>query len=161
VLDEGALPVTAPNRVDLSPDGRHAAVGAESGEVFVLDLETGAPVRPPVAGHDGVILTLAYSADGRHLLSSGIDYGVAVWEGTTGRLVSRLVAPEPQITSAFGADADSVVISPEFGGPVYAWDTSVQSAVDFACRAAGRDFTEAEWRQQFGSRPYEPTCPDE
>jgi WD40 repeat protein len=160
VLDEGELPVSSGNRVEFSPDGRHAAIGAaESGEVFILDLQTGDPVRPPVAGHDGFILSLAYSPDGQRLLSSSIDYGVAVWAGTTGRLVSRLVAPDPQVTSAFGSGEHSVVLSPEFGGPVYEWDTSVEHAIDFACRAAGRDFTEAEWSRHFGGRPFAETCP--
>ena len=39
------------------------------------------------------------------------------------------------------------------------WNTDVTHAVDFACRVAGRGFTEAEWSAQFGSRPYQETCP--
>ena len=159
VLEQGELPVSSPNHVEFSPDGRHAAVGTEFGEVFVLDLETGAPVRPPAAGHDGFVESLAYSPDGQRLLSAGTDSGVVVWEGATGRLDSRVVAPESFVTAGFGADTDSVLISPAWGGPVYRWDTSVETALDFACEAAGRDFTDEEWRQQFGDRPYEETCP--
>ena len=35
-------------------------------------------------------------------------------------------------------------------GPVQEWDTRVDNALEFACRVAGRDLTEAEWTEQFG-----------
>jgi hypothetical protein len=46
-----------------------------------------------------------------------------------------------------------------WGGPVLEWDTRVEDAVDFACAVAGRDFTQAEWTEQFGDRPYQQACP--
>ena len=46
-------------------------------------------------------------------------------------------------------------------GQVYAWDTSLEHAVDVACRAAGRDLTRDEWAQAFPDRPYRAVCPQE
>jgi hypothetical protein len=56
-------------------------------------------------------------------------------------------------------DGHSVLIPSEGSGPVYRWDTRTESATAFACRLAGRAFTEAEWAEFFGDRPYEATCP--
>ena len=47
----------------------------------------------------------------------------------------------------------------EFGGPVFEWDTRPDHAVEFACRVAARDFTEAEWADHFGDRPNQHICP--
>jgi hypothetical protein len=42
---------------------------------------------------------------------------------------------------------------------VYIWDPSATRAVEFACRAVGRDLTEAEWVEHFPGRPYRKVCP--
>ena len=39
-----------------SPDGRHAAIVGKAGEVVVIDLASGEPLRPPVVGHQGARL---------------------------------------------------------------------------------------------------------
>ena len=65
------------------------------------------------------------------------------------------------MVAAFGRAPDSVLSVGLGKGPVYEWDTDVEHAVQFACRVAGRDFTEAEWSAQFGDRPYRETCPQE
>ncbi len=70
-----------------------------------------------------------------------------------------MLLPEKVTSSAaFGADESVVVIASDYDG-LYSWDTSTAHLVDFACRLAGRDLTEAEWLQYFGARPWQPTCP--
>ena len=144
--------------VEISPEGRHAAVGGSGGEVLVLNLDTGEPVRPPVVSHDVVVASLTYSPDGRQLLTSGPDSSVGLWDRETGLLVARVVAPQRFNEAAFRHDRNSVLIAPLWGGPVQEWDTRVDSALEFACRVAGRDLTEAEWTEQFGDRPYRHVC---
>ena len=43
----------------------------------------------------------------------------------------------------------------------YLWDTRVERAIDFACQMAGREMSRTEWRETFGDRPFEGTCPQE
>jgi WD40 repeat protein len=126
--------------------------------VVVLDLETGRPLRPPVAAHDAALLSLAYSSDGKQLLTSAADASTALWDAETGRLVARVVTPSFLSIAQF-ADGRSVVVADAFVGAVYRWDTRPEYAVEFACRLAGRDFTEEEWAEQFGDRPYQHVCP--
>jgi WD40 repeat protein/DNA-binding SARP family transcriptional activator len=142
-----------------SPDGHHAAVGGTTGDVVILDLDTGRALRPPVAGHGSRVWTLAYSADGSRLVTSGEDGSVSLWDGASGELLGSVVLPERVITdAAFGPDADTVVIATEYAS-VYLWDSRPTRAIEFACTVAGRDFSRAEWEEAFGDRPYQETCP--
>jgi WD40 repeat protein len=144
--------------VEVSPDGTHVAVGSRTGELMVLDLATDEPVRGPVTAHDNVV-DLTYSEDGSRLLTSGFDYKNALWDGRTGELLARVVTTQIGTEATFTGDRDTVLIAPLWGGSVFEWDTRPDHAVEFACRVAGRDFTEAEWAEHFGDRPYQPICP--
>jgi WD40 repeat protein len=163
VLKSGDLPMAGASGgaslVDFSPDGAHAAVAGATGEVLVLDLRTGAPVRPAMTGHDGSLETLTYSPDGRRILTSASDSTAALWDGATGLVTTRVVAPTRFIGAGFLTGDQGVLVTSWFGGPAYRWDTDAGTAADFACEAAGRDLTRGEWRELFGDRPYERTCP--
>jgi WD40 repeat protein len=145
--------------LSMSPDGRHAAITGVTGELVVLDLATGRPVRPPTTAHATTVWGTDYSADGSRIVTTGRDGSVSLWDGPTGELLGSVVLPEKVASSAnFGADDRTVLITTDYGGQYY-WDTSTAHAVEFACRLAGRDLTEAEWRQAFDDRPWQPTCP--
>ena len=159
MVRDGLLPVAASKLVDFSPDGLHAAISGAAGEFVVLDVRTGEPVRSPAPGHAGGILSLSYSSDGRRILSSGTDSTAALWDGATGLLVARSGFSQPFVTAGFLPGEDSVLVSDAFGGPAYRWNTDPEAAADFACKAAGRDLDPEEWRDNFGDRPYEATCP--
>jgi WD40 repeat protein len=144
--------------VDASPDGTHVALGGRTGELMVLDLATDEPVRAPVTVHD-VVVDVSYSEDGSRLLTSGFDYKNALWDGRTGELLARVVTSQLVTEATFTGDGDKVLIAPLWAGAVLEWDTRPDHAVEFACLVAGRDFTEAEWAEVFGDRPYQPICP--
>ncbi len=142
-----------------SPDGRHAAITGTRGELVVLDLVTGEPVQPPTTGDATTIWATEYSADGSRIVTTGRDGSVSLWDGPTGELLGSVVLPEKvTVFASFGADDRTIVITTS-SGSLYYWDTSAAHAVEFACRLAGRDLTEAEWRQAFDDRPWQPTCP--
>ena len=160
VLDRGAVETEDGreiDQIDFSPLGDRVVVSVAQ-NVVVLDAETGRPLRPPVAAHDAALLSLAYSSDGKQLLTSAADASTALWDAQTGRLVARVVTPSFLSTAQF-AEGGSVVVADGFVGAVYRWDTRPDYAVEFACRLAGRDLTQAEWADQFGDRNFQETCP--
>jgi DNA-binding SARP family transcriptional activator/WD40 repeat protein len=159
VLDEGELGVDG-EHLDYSPDGRHAAVSGRGGELLVLDLQTGAPLRSPAVIANEVVDSVTYSPDGTSILAAGGAASVSLVDGRTGLLVARVLTPQHNTAAAFREDPESVLISTYDDGPVWLWDTDVDHALDFACRVAGRDFTEAEWAAQFGTRAYQEVCPE-
>ena len=158
VLHRGQLGFDG-TQVSFSPDGQHAAISGSDGEVLVLDTDNGDPLRSPVVGHHAWVDSLTYSPDGSRILTAANDGTVGLWEGETGQLLAHVEIPQRPIAAEFGEDPDSVIVAPLWEGPVYEWDTRVDHAVEFACRVAGRDFTEAEWVDHFPDRPYQETCP--
>jgi WD40 repeat protein len=52
--------------------------------VHVLDAATGRPLNP--AGQEGAVFSLAFSADGRQVISAGQGGQVCFWDAATGRL---------------------------------------------------------------------------
>ena len=159
VLDHGTMgPDGDVHLVDFSPRGDRAAL-VDSLGLVVLDVTTGEALRPPLAVHEDRVLSLAFSPDGRRILTSATDASAALWDVETGRLVARVVTPPLFAGSQFDADADSVLVADWYEGAVYRWDTRPEYAVEFACRLAGRDITKAEWAEQFGDRPFQEACP--
>jgi len=157
ILDDGELGFGG-SHVAFSPDGRHAAVSGNGGEVLVLDLDTGEPIRAPASGHKSHVSSLTYSPDGERILTSGLDATVGLWDAETGLLLARVVTPRYPVAAEFREDADRVLIAPLWEGPVYEWNTRVDNAIAYACRVAGRDLTEEEWAEQFGDRPPQRVC---
>src|SRR5262249_35053188 len=93
------------DRVALATDGRRAVVAGGSGMIRLLDLEGRKEVYPP-RGHTGPVNGVAFSPDGRHVLSGGYpDKGVRYWDVESGREVSRLQGHRDYV--------QSVAISPD------------------------------------------------
>ena len=157
VLDRGTVDGGI-GLVDFSPAGGRAVLEVSRAELLVMDLQTGRPLGPSIAIH-GPAASLRYSPDGKQILTSGFDASASLWDAESGQLVARVVTPELFSVADFLADGHSVLIAASWEGGVYRWDTRLENAIDFACRLAGRDLTEAEWAEQFGNRPYRQTCP--
>jgi len=77
-----------------SPDGKWLAIirGGEtdSGKVTLLDPISGKKLREFTPGHLSGGTDLAFHPDGKHLLSSGRDTTVRVWDLASGKLVKEL-----------------------------------------------------------------------
>ena len=65
--------------VDLSPDGRIAALGREDGKIELLEVETGKRLGF-LEGHSNRVRTLSFSPDGNTLASGGSDRASMVWD---------------------------------------------------------------------------------
>jgi HEAT repeat protein len=91
-----------------SPDGRAAAVAAlsGSGDVALWDLSARKSLRV-LRGHAKPVQALAFSADGRRLLSGGQDHIIRLWEVGTGKEVHRLEGHTNAINAvAFSPDGE-------------------------------------------------------
>jgi WD40 repeat protein len=148
----------APEPGDFSPDGRRFAVGGHLGQLRVLDVERGEWVGPPQKAHESGVV-VAYSPDGATLATGGGDGAIGLWDGQTGTLLNKLSSGRPRyVEPAFLPDGHTLLISSP-DTTVSTWDTRPETWVEFACAIAGRNFTKDEWRDVFGDRPYQETCP--
>lgn len=73
-------------KVQFSPDDALLAVGAYSGKVHVLDVRTGSRVQL-LSEHSDTVSALAFTPDGHHLVSGGMDQRARVWDLDSGMCV--------------------------------------------------------------------------
>ncbi|RZU03375.1 DNA-binding SARP family transcriptional activator [Kribbella rubisoli] len=158
VVRRGTFPMRVPSIVAFAPDGTRVAVGSEKGEVLIVDPATGENIATPRIVHQGWVNGIAFSPDSSLLVSSGWDGGIGLFDGKTAALLGTIMTPNQQLVTAdFLPDGRTVAIAAYDDG-VYHWDTRLAHTIEMACRMAGRDLTAAEWKENFGERPYRKTC---
>ena len=100
-------------RPALSPDGKLLAFPAAANAIGILDLAAGKP-KPAPAGHDGPVTALAFSADGKSLVTWDAGASCRRWEVATGRASGTLplprqgppvVAPDGRLLALLGLDS--------------------------------------------------------
>ena len=106
--------------VAISPDGRTAvAVGGNSSS-HAWDIFSGEP-RPVYRQHTGVLRGLAFSPDGKFVLTSSERGEIAYWEAASGREVWSWRLPGEVRAVAFSADGRTAV-APSFDGTARMFD---------------------------------------
>lgn len=80
------------NCAALSPDNKTLAMGTVNGQIQLWDIATGHVTRQ-FAAHPGGVAHLAFSGNGRLLVSSGYAQIVKLWDARTGALLRTLTEP--------------------------------------------------------------------
>jgi WD40 repeat protein/DNA-binding SARP family transcriptional activator len=116
--------------LEFSPDGRSLAGTAARGgawaddldgaSVPVWDLETG-ELRLVLEGHTDVVSALAFSPDGRRLITGSFDGTASVWDASTGEERRTLRLGELVLGVDVGPDGWTIV-SGDGEGRVSVWD---------------------------------------
>jgi WD40 repeat protein len=166
-LDDGRVihdgEADAPNAGEFSPDGRRFALGSTSGEVRLLDVETGEWVGPPSTGHNAAVHSVDYAPNGATFATGGEDQAIVFWDAISGAPLYRALPGQSDggMAPSFLADGSTVLITSSLEGAVYTMDTTTEHWIEVACSIAGRNLTDEEWSDAFDDRPYRETCPAE
>jgi WD40 repeat protein len=123
----GQVPDVAASALAFSPDGRTLATCG--GAVQLWDVRTGRP-RGPDGGHTGDVIGLAFSADGRTLISQGRDWTLRWWDRKTGKETRRV----PCFPTT---PANQIVLSPD--GRLLAYGRSYPGDVSLLDAATGKE----------------------
>ncbi|MFL5799047.1 MAG: protein kinase domain-containing protein [Actinomycetota bacterium] len=111
-----------------SPSGLFVTEGPQnSGLIDIRDSKTGTSVRS-FNGHDGDVTDVAFSPDGSRLATTATDGTLAVWDPSSGTLISSLSGPQEALGPSFSADG-SLVSAAWGGGLVQVLDPSTDRVV--------------------------------
>ena len=152
---------TAVWSVAFSPDGKILATGSGHGIVILWDVSSRKILGGPLMAHDGAIMGIAFHPKEKVLATASSDRTAILWD-----IDSRKPLSEP--LRGHSAEVSSIAFSPDgrtlatgsWDQSVILWDitTDAESMIARACQIANRNFTEGEWRQYMGERPYRKTC---
>lgn len=113
-----------PRRFAFSPDGTRLATALPD-YIAVYSLETQETLYSLNTGEAGdVIDVLAYSPDGRYLISGGSLPDMIVWDGETGEFLALLPEVGGDVTAAAFSPDGSLLLASVLNGPVTLWDMS-------------------------------------
>ncbi|WP_460729645.1 nSTAND1 domain-containing NTPase [Nocardia heshunensis] len=148
----------------LAPDARTLIVSSNE---LIQSWDISDPTRPtrlgdPVAAHNLTIRSIAFSATGHTMLTSGDDGGVQLWDFTDRAHPRRTVTLADTSTSDWNATLAPDGLHAAAGakdGALRLWDLDEQHAVTRICAATGSMWTEDLWHRYLPQLPYNPPCP--
>lgn len=108
--------------VAITPDRMHVATGDTGGRVQLWNVRTGG--RVDLNGHSDAIERLAFSSDGRSVVSASDDETAHVWDVATGRPIAELRGHDGIVYSAVFARNGKVVVTGGQDGTIRTWMTS-------------------------------------
>ncbi len=139
-----------------SADGRRVAVADSAGTATVWDWSEAEQPVFSVTGHDGMLDHLAYSPDGRLLVTAGRDRMARVWDADTGRKVSvlaghvgivwrALFSPDSKLVFTMGGAGEAAMWEASSGRRVALFEGHTSLIVDGVFSPDGNRVTTASW----------------
>jgi WD40 repeat protein len=131
-------PHAQPSAAALSPDRKRIAWGAgrrEPGtplrfrtDIEVVDAGTG-KVQLVLRGHTGrgICVSIAFSGDGRRIVSGGRDGTVRLWDAETGQEMLTFRGLAPVMSVAFSLDDQRIIAGSE-DGTIWEWEAPLAKA---------------------------------
>ncbi len=142
-----------------SPDGAQVAVGGGLGTPSLWRVGSWQRLWAARTGHNGVELSLDFSADGRTLVSSGADGQTILYDTATGQpLGTPMGQTDATWTWSGYLSGHDTIVTIGTDGSIRRWDSDPASWERRACAIAGRDLTTAEWKALLPNLGYRHTC---
>ena len=96
------------------------ATGYPDGEVVLWAPPSGQPVRV-FSGHEGKILALHFSPDGKRLLSRSADLTASLWEVSSGKLIARLDGHQGYLSSVAFLKGGDQLVTADAAATIHLW----------------------------------------
>jgi WD40 repeat protein len=121
------------------------------------------PTAPPhVLTGQGRVLGLGFTADGEWLAIAGEDHTARLWDLRAANPSAASVVLEGG-TGIAGLDVSEDsrwLVTGHHDGKARVWRLRVDELIELACRTAGRNLRDGEWRELTGEAVAPRTCPN-
>ena len=117
--------------VSYTPDGKLIATSSRDGSARLWDAASGEPVSGELRHTAGAVQRLAFSPDGRRLLtfSADVPANATLWEVPSGRRIAALPQTESALIGAFSPDGEHCVTVAPVTRQVQLWRLSTGQPV--------------------------------
>ncbi|KAJ2162414.1 rRNA-processing protein utp21 [Coemansia sp. RSA 552] len=113
------------SRLEIYQEGALLACACDDGSVRVVDAESMRTVRR-FAGHRSRITDLAFSNDGRWIVTSSLDSTIRTWDLPTGHLVDRFRTESVPVSVAFSPTGDFLATAHMDSVGIFLWANRTQ-----------------------------------
>ncbi len=114
--------------VAFSPDGKYVATGGNDpgGYVRLWNADTGAAVKRPdgLSGHTDAVLSVAFSADGKKLLTASYDKTARLWDVESGRELHVFRGHSWWVWSAAFSRDEKFIVTASQDGSAIVWNAA-------------------------------------
>ena len=108
--------------VAFSPDGQMLAhSGTGDNTIPIRDVQNGQLLRT-ITEHTDTVLSVAYSPDGRNLVSADWDGHIRIWDVATGALLKTIEGHKKGVPSLFYSSDGTTLISGSWDNTIRIWD---------------------------------------
>ena len=108
--------------VAFSPDGQMLAhSGTADDTIPIRDVQDGQLLKT-LTGHTDTVLSIAYSPDGRNLVSGNWDGHIRMWDVDTGELLKTLTGHEEGVPSLVYSPDGATLMSSSWDNTIRIWD---------------------------------------
>ncbi|KAF9551100.1 WD40 repeat-like protein [Agrocybe pediades] len=114
----GTLVLTA-----ISPDTSMVAVSYAGGPIYIWDIHARTTIYGPLVGHSNAAFALAFSQDGKKLISGSYDNTIQIWDVDTGNLIAGPFEGHTHTISSLALSSDGTkLISGSYDQSVRLWN---------------------------------------
>jgi WD40 repeat protein len=107
----------------LSPDNKYIAIGNTGNNAKLIDFYTGR-IHKTLKGHNGMVISLSFSNDGKFLVTGGVDGKAILWNVETGEVVKEFEFPDKAL-AIFSVDIspdNKLIATSDWAGEIVIWD---------------------------------------
>ena len=148
-----------PAGVSFNAKGTMLATSTHGHSVTLWDVKDWRPIPPVLFGDTQSVSSVAFTPDGKVLVSGSADGDIRLWDVESHELIGVLGTLPEAVNSITFEPGKGTLASISEDDSIVLWDVDFQDWISRACRIANRDLTPKEWNTYFGTSPYRKTCP--